>query len=66
MEDHEKRVIKERDDLQAKADKLSAFLHGEKSADVPLPSLALLREQASVMGVYLSVLNRRIEAFTAE
>lgn len=63
MPEYQRRVIAEQKDLEASLDRLVAFV---SSATFPVLSRVekrlLLRQQA-YMGLYLSVLTERIEAF---
>ena len=62
MEDWQKRVVEERDQLKEKIDKLEKFLDAPKSLDAY--SIATLTEQKKHMVNYYVVLNARIGMFT--
>lgn len=63
MEPHQLRVIEERDELQERADKLTAFIGTGLFMKVEKEERARLREQSTVINVYLSILNDRIDNF---
>lgn len=54
------RVIKERDDLVEKFDKLHAFIHSEKSKALSNHAFNLLIDQHVVMEKYIEILDERI------
>lgn len=63
MEPHQLRVIEERDELKEKADKLSAFIGTALFMDIEKEERDKLHEQLTVVNVYLSILNDRIDNF---
>lgn len=56
-----KRLIKERDELQSRLDRLSVFIVGFSFAELDQRTKSLLRIQQGLMQDYLTVLNMRIE-----
>lgn len=56
-----KRLIKERDELQSRLDRLSVFIVGFSFAELDQRTKFLLRIQQGLMQDYLAVLNMRIE-----
>lgn len=56
-----KRLIKERDELQSRLDRLSVFIVGFSFAKLDQRTKSLLRIQHELMRDYLAVLNLRIE-----
>ena len=65
MKPHEKRVLKERDELEDKLVKLESFLKTDAYLRVEQPQRMLLGRQANIMRTYLNILDQRIEAFAA-
>jgi len=65
MEDYQKRVVEEMQELGDKMDRLDTFL---KSSTVKLNAneWSLLHKQLSFMGDYWRVLRERVNAFTNE
>ncbi len=63
MEDHEKRVVVEMDELNEKVSKLTEFMHGDIYAGMPAVDQGLLMVQLEAMKMYLNTLIRRIERF---
>lgn len=63
---YQQRVIEEKQDLDLKAKKLSAFI-GSSSQFVTLPQYQqeLLREQCEIMWQYSEILGKRIAAFAS-
>lgn len=56
-----KRLIKERDELQSRLDRLSVFIVGFSFANLDQRTKSLLRIQQGLMQDYLAVLNMRLE-----
>ncbi len=63
MEEWQKRVFNERDDLQEKIDKLEAFFKSDRIHDVSNEHDDLLKRQLSAMSLYRDILNERIALF---
>ena len=65
VEDHDvkQRVISEYVDLQYKHQKLKLFLGSKKIHELEPADQSLLFEQYRVMGLYIGVLEQRIERF---
>ena len=63
LQQHELRVLKEKDDLREKIDKLDEFLSSEKSDGIGANQQGLLLAQAFAMKAYFTVLELRIAAF---
>lgn len=61
---HERRVIEEKAELDAKLLKLREFTATEKFASLDMAEQRLLQGQAVAMDGYSSILRRRIERFT--
>lgn len=59
------RLIKERDELQSRLDRLSVFMVGFSFAKLDQRTKSLLRIQRGLMQDYLEVLNMRIERLEA-
>lgn len=57
------RVLKERDDLVKKHDKLHAFIHSEKSKALSNHAFNLLVDQQVVMEKYIEILDERIKCW---
>jgi hypothetical protein len=66
MQDFQKRVVEERDQLSTRLDSLNGFVVGKVFASLPIAKQTRLRDQATHMRGYLSVLNSRINNFTDE
>ena len=66
MEDYQKRVVKEQDELGEKIVKLSRFLHTTPVEDFPADeeNEKLLRIQLDIMQEYSYILSKRIRLFT--
>jgi hypothetical protein len=64
MEDFQKRVVEEKDELDAKRVKLSAFINSEVFETIPLEEANRLEQQADAMEAYSEILLERIKAFT--
>jgi len=60
MEDYKKRVLKEKNELDEKIVKLSAFLFSEKSAGVDEESIRLMQQQIYTMMDYSIILGKRL------
>ena len=60
-----KRLIKERDELQSRLDRLSVFIVGFSFAKLDQRTKSLLRIQQGLMEDYLAVLNMRLERLEA-
>lgn len=56
-----KRLIKERDEVQSRLDRLSAFIVGFSFAKLDQRTKSLLRIQQGLMQDYLAVLKLRLE-----
>ncbi len=63
MLDWQKRVIKEREELANRSDKLDAFLETEDFSNLIPAASALLIAQTFAMKMYAEVLDMRIELF---
>lgn len=62
MENYQKRVIEEKDQLLTKLSKLTMFLaHDDTFNGLPKEEQDLLRNQKFVMGLYADILQKRIE-----
>lgn len=61
-----KRLIKERDELQSRLDRLSVFIVGFSFAKLDQRTKSLLRIQHGLMQDYLAVLNMRLERLEAK
>lgn len=69
MKPYQERVLQERDDLEARINKLHEFtLFGAIKHNVILPDseMCRLRMQLRVMELYLTILDERIENFPVE
>ena len=62
---HQRRVLIEYLDLQEKARALRAYLSGDQIKELEAPDQNLLFEQYRVMGIYMSILENRIERFVS-
>lgn len=63
LQQHELRVLKEKEDLGEKINKLDEFLSSEKSDGIGANQHGLLLAQAFAMKAYFTVLELRIAAF---
>lgn len=63
MEPYQHRVIRERDELHKKVDKLTLFKDSEAFENLEAVDRNLLQEQWMAMIDYLDILNLRIERF---
>lgn len=63
MEDWQKRVIEEKEGLDEKLSKLSAFLDSDEFYDMEGPEVRLLWNQVEVMEKYSDILSARIYNF---
>lgn len=57
-----KRLIKERDEVQSRLDRLSVFIVGFSFAKLDQRTKSLLRIQQGLLEGYLAALNMRLEA----
>lgn len=64
--DWKKRLIRERDELQDRLDRLCVFMVGFSYPELDQRMKSLLRIQRELMEDYLTVLNLRIEAIERE
>lgn len=60
LEQYAERLIKERDELNVKVDKLISFLDSDKIHKMSSRDVELLRSQLELMSGYLQILNIRI------
>ena len=60
IEQYAERLIKERDELNVKVDKLISFLDSDKIHKMSSGDVELLRSQLELMSGYLQILNIRI------
>ena len=63
MQEHEIRVVNEKEQLDDKISKLSEFMHSPKYVALPSVEQGLLMLQLSQMQSYSATLFRRIELF---
>lgn len=64
MLEHQKRVVAEKKELDAKAKALSAFIGTSQTfADIDLEEQERLKEQNDIMWQYSEILGKRIAAF---
>jgi len=63
MQEHQKRVVTEKEELSVKAVALSEFMHGNIYASLPAVEQGLLMVQLVAMRNYESALERRIDLF---
>lgn len=61
MEEFEKRLLIERDDLEKKVSKLLVFVKSDKLKHLPLEDQFLLTIQSNCMVNYLEILEQRIK-----
>jgi hypothetical protein len=64
MQEHEQRVVTERDELETKVRALGIFLEGDIYSKLAYEDRKLLSIQHSTMATYCEVLNTRIGRFT--
>ena len=65
MEDYQKRVLKEKEDLDERITSLRSFLNSDKCPKTcGQQQFILMRIQLSAMNEYSDVLRQRIEAFS--
>ncbi len=65
MQPHQKRVIDERNELDDKRNKLSAFIGGSQVfKGLPEQEQIRLRRQIAIMDEYFDILQERIASFT--
>jgi hypothetical protein len=65
MLDYQGRVVKERDQLSEKIDKLRTFTNSAVYVTLPYKERGRLTRQYLAMATYLDILNERIAAFEA-
>ena len=65
MQPHQQRVVDEKAELDAKIDKLTAFIDGPIFYGLPEAEQERLVRQLHYMGHYTAVLGERIAVFTA-
>ena len=63
MLDHQKRVVEEKQELDAKREKLGVFKNTSLFAELPWEEQERLNTQAHIMTMYSAVLGERIAAF---
>ena len=63
MEEWQKRVIKEKQDLDLKRERLDSFFSKKAFADLDDDQKALMVDQSLIMGEYSEILGKRIDAF---
>lgn len=65
MEEYQKRVVTELEELEERRHKLAQFIHAPDSKFVSLGALEQTRliRQYAIMGDYVNVLKERIDAF---
>jgi len=63
MQEHQLRVINEKEELDSKLGKLRSFFESEHFGNVPNDEKNRLKNQAYYMRQYSEVLGQRIEAF---
>ena len=61
MEDFKQRLVKEREELKEKTDKLHDFLFSQAFMNLDVKQKDLLRDQYTIMTQLLNVLNLRID-----
>ena len=64
MQEHQERVVKEKNDLDAKLGKLRTFIGSDVFDHVPMGEQNRLRRQQLIMELYSDVLAERISFFT--
>lgn len=62
---YQERVLAEKADLDEKRHKLEAFMKTETFTGLPEADRDLLQQQAAAMDLYASILDKRIQLFTA-
>jgi hypothetical protein len=63
MQPHELRVAQEKEELDCKIEKLTAFVKGKVFESLPADECERLTSQLAVMGHYSEILRKRIAAF---
>ncbi|MCB6184257.1 hypothetical protein LIN78_11950 [Leeia sp. TBRC 13508] len=63
LENHQQRVVEEKNELQEKLSKLNEFLASKDVLELSLKNRLLMTEQAEWMSRYLAVLEKRIALF---
>ncbi len=63
MEDYQKRVVEEREELEGKIERLYAFLGSASAVNTGAKEIRRLRLQVDYMASYSEVLRDRIAAF---
>lgn len=63
MEPYQQRIVEEKTELDAKMDKLTAFIDTPSFTGLPVMQQELLVEQLHHMGNYTAVLEKRIRLF---
>lgn len=63
LQPHQQRVIKEREDLEERLNKLNLFIQGDKFKYVDWNEQTRLLLQSKVMEAFSLILQQRIEAF---
>ena len=63
METYQKRVVREKLELDEKLKRLKDFLLGDRKKEVPLVELERLQRQSVAMKEYSEILGERIEGF---
>ena len=61
MEDFKQRLVKEREELKERTDKLHNFLSSQTFMNLDVKQKDLLRDQYTIMTQYLNVLKLRID-----
>jgi hypothetical protein len=64
MQDFQRRVVDEREELNVKIVKLAMFLHTNTYGSLPVAEQVRLENQRNVMVVYRDILDARITAAT--
>ena len=64
MQPHQQRVVDEKSELDAKREKLHAFIGGAIFSDLEEAEKERLMQQSEAMKDYSHILGERIEAFT--
>ena len=63
MEEYQKRVVAEKEELDKKISKLTAFISSKRITTVRITEQQRLREQREIMEKYSSILAERIMCF---
>lgn len=63
LKPYERRVVEEKEELDARREKLGIFKNTGVFAELPWQEQELLNTQAHIMTMYSAVLGERIEAF---